>query len=88
MAAVTAPAGRSLLGKMTLTFQARSRARSGRPSRAAVFLAGVREHVVTVAALAAADFGAFQVHVPHLGSAPGWVTLCASLLLLDFSVRS
>lgn len=81
------PAGRSFVGKVRDALSARRSARGSRPSAAAVFLARAREHVVTFAALASFDLGAFQVHVPHLGLAPGLVAVCVSLLLADFAVR-
>lgn len=87
MAAVTVPSGHSLLGKASDALAARRTARGRRPSALAAFAARAREHVVTAAALASVDLGAFQVHVPHLGSAPGWAALCMSLLALDFAVR-
>lgn len=84
MAAGMVPAGRSLLGK---TRTAAVASDPGKPSAVAAFLGRAREHVVTVAALAAFDLGAFQVHVPHLGMAPGLAAVGVSLLLLDFAVR-
>lgn len=87
MAAVTAPAGGSLLGKVRAVAASRRAVRGARPSAAAVFLAKAREHVVTLAALASMDLGAFQVHVPWLGASPGWAAVGASLLLADFAVR-
>lgn len=82
MAAVTAPSGRSLLGKARETWAARRAATSGRPSVLTAVLAKTREHVVTVAALASADFGAF-----HWGNGVGFVVTGVSALLLDFAVR-
>lgn len=87
MAAVTVPAGGSLLGKIRDTWAARRPARSGKPSALAVIAAKAREHVVTFAALASMDLSAFQVHIPWFGSAPGWAAVCCSLLLADFAVR-
>jgi len=83
MAAVTAPTGHSLLGKIRDALAAR---RPAKPGRLAAFAAKAREHVVTVAALGAFDLGAWQVHVPHLGTFPGWAALGVSLLLLEFAV--
>jgi len=57
----------------------RSRARTGRPSRLA---AAVQDHVMTFAALAAADIGGFLVL--HRG---GWFVLAASVFLADFQIR-
>jgi hypothetical protein len=83
--AATAPgARRSLVGKVIA--RCRGAARGRHPSAIAAFAVKAREHVVTVAALASADFGAFQVHIPHLGLAPGWTVVCASLLALDFAI--
>ena len=79
VAAVTAVAGRSLLGKASAALQARKRARGG---RAAAVLAVVREHVVTVAALVSVDLGAF-----HWGPGVGFIVTGASLLAADFAVR-
>jgi hypothetical protein len=81
VAAVTAPArGTSLLGKVASALQDRAAARDGKPSRIAVLAGKARKHVVTVV-------GAFQVHVPHCGSAPGWAAVCVSLLALHFAVE-
>lgn len=82
MAAVTAPR-RSLLGKLGSA----TRRKPGRPGKLATFAARAREHVVTVAALGAFDLGAFQLSIPHAGSAPGWIAVCVSLLALDFAVQ-
>lgn len=87
MAAVTVPAGHSLLGKIAGAVAARRKAKSGKPSAVAVFAAKAREHVVTVAALASFDLGAFQLNIPHCGSAPGLIAVCVSLLLLNFAVE-
>ena len=78
MAAVTVPAGRSLLGKV----RAARAARPGVPAVITALLAKGREHVVTFAALASADFGAF-----HWGPGVGWIVTGVSALLLDFAVR-
>lgn len=86
MAVASAPLGGSLLGKVASVLTSRSRS-TGKPSKAAPFLAKIREHVTTFAAAAAFDLSAFQVNVPHLGSAPGWAAVCVSLLVLDFAVR-
>ena len=79
MAAVTAPTGRSLVGKVALTLAARSRARSGRPSKAAAFLA---EHTGTLAALGFADTAAW-----HAGTTWGLVATAACVLVAEFKVR-
>ena len=59
---------------------ARRRA-GGRPNRLAALAVQVRQHLVTAAALAAMDFGAF-----HAGPVAGWVMTGVSLLALDFAV--
>ncbi len=75
-----APGGRSsLLGKVSAVLSARKRAR---PGSLAKVVAKAREHVVTVAALASVDIGAF-----HGGQVAGWVVAGVSLLALDFAVR-
>jgi hypothetical protein len=80
MAAVTAlPPGRSLIGKVAATFQARSRARSGRPSRVAAFIA---DHTGTVTALGFADAAAW-----HAGETWGLVATAACILVAEFKVR-
>ena len=81
MAAVTAPGmRRSVLGKVTAVLSARRK--TGKPGRLTAVLAQAREHVVTVAALASVDIGAF-----HGGQIAGWVVTGVSLLALDFAVR-
>ena len=83
MTALTAPGGRSLLGKAQSALQARKRPKS---ARAAVAMAVARQHVVTVAALVSVDLGAF--HVPWgLGPAVGFIVTGVSLLAADFAVR-
>jgi hypothetical protein len=72
---------RSLVGKLGSVLGAGSRAK-GKPSRIAAALAVAREHVVTAAALAAVDIGAF-----HGCQVAGWVVTGVSLLALDFAVR-
>ena len=81
MAALSAPgARRSLIGKAVSAAAARRRA-GGRPNRLAALAVQVRQHLVTAAALAAMDFGAF-----HAGPVAGWVMTGVSLLALDFAV--
>ena len=80
MAAVTA-SGRSLLGKTAAAGVARRRTRVAAGKLAAA-VAKAREHVVTFAALAAVDTGAF-----HICPAAGWIVTGVSLLALDFAVR-
>ena len=70
---------RSLLGAVISVLHARSRTRSGRPSRLA---AALQEHVLTFAMLGAADIGGFRVL--HNG---GWFILAVSLFLADFQIR-
>jgi hypothetical protein len=79
MAAVTAPSGRSLIGKVASVLSARSRARSGRPSRAAAFL---RDHTGTITALGFADTAAW-----HAGEVWGLVATAACILVAEFKVR-
>ena len=79
MAAVTAPSGRSLIGKIALTFSARSRARTGRPSKAAAFL---QDHTGTIAALGFADAAAW-----HAGTTWGLVATAVCVLVAEFKVR-
>jgi hypothetical protein len=74
------PRRRSLAGKVGSALQARARAK-GKPSRLAAVLAVAREHVMTAAALASADLGAF-----HWGPGVGFLVVGASLLALDFAV--
>ena len=71
---------RSLLGKLGSAVAARARAK-GKPSRLAAALSVAREHVMTAAALASADLGAF-----HWGPGVGFLVVGASLLALDFAV--
>jgi hypothetical protein len=79
---MTAPRSRrSLIGTVAAVVAARVRSRS-RPSRLGALAAQAREHVVTVAAFAAADLGAFEVW--HHG---GWFAVTVTLLALDFAVR-
>lgn len=81
MAAVSAPGGRrSLLGMAVSAAAARAKAR-GRSSRLAKAVAIAREHVMTAAALASMDVGAF-----HWGTGVGWVVTGVSVLALDFAV--
>lgn len=79
MAAATVPSGRSLLGKVALTLSARSRARSGRPSKAAAFLA---DHTGTITALGFADTAAW-----HAGTTWGLVASAVCVLVAEFKVR-
>ena len=79
MAAVTAPTGKSLIGKVALAFAARSRARNGRPSKAAAFLA---DHTGTIGALGFADAAAW-----HAGTTWGLIATAACIVLAEFKVR-
>ena len=78
MAAVSAGRPRSLLAK-AYTAAARKRVK---PGQVAAVVAKAREYVLTVAALASADLGAF-----HWGRGVGFLVTGASLLALDFAVR-
>lgn len=79
VAAVTASRPRSLFAKASAAVSARQRSK---PGHLTAVLAVAREHVVTFAALAAADFGAF-----HWGPGYGWLAVGGSLLAADFAVR-
>lgn len=81
LATLSAPsARRSLLGKAVSGVAARRRA-SGKPNRLAAAAVVARQHLVTAAALASMDFGAF-----HAGPVAGWIVTGFSLLALDFAV--
>lgn len=81
MTTVTLPgARRSLIGKLGAALKERARAR-GRQSRLAAAITTARQHMVTAAALASVDIGAF-----HGGMAAGWVVTGITLLALDFAV--
>lgn len=73
-------ARRSLLGKAVAAVAARTR-KPGRPNKLAALAARAREHMMTAAALASMDFGAF-----HAGPVAGWIVTGVSLLALDFAV--
>lgn len=77
-AAPRVPSG-SLLGKVAGVLQARSRARSGRPSRAAAFLA---DHTGTLAALGFADTACW-----HWGTGAGLIGTAVCILVAEFKVR-
>ena len=79
VAAVSVGRPRSLLAKVSAAAAARKRAK---PGRLAAVLVVAREHVLTGAALAAADLGAW-----HWGPGVGWIVTGVSLLALDFAVR-
>jgi hypothetical protein len=76
------PGRRSLIGKLGSAVAARARAK-GKPSKLAAAFTVARQHVVTVAALASVDVGAF-----HGCQVAGWVVTGVSLLALDFAVTS
>lgn len=78
-AALGAPR-RSLLGKLGAALAARGG--RGRSAKLAAALTLARQHVVTVAALASVDVGAF-----HGGQVAGWVVTGVSLLVADFAIR-
>lgn len=67
----------SLIGKLGAALTARARAKG----KLAAAMAIAREHVVTAAALASVDFGAF-----HLSHGWGWFAIGVSVLALDFAV--
>lgn len=79
MVAVTAPAGRSLLGKLAVTLQARSRRATGRSSKVAAF---ITDHAGTIAALGFGDTAAW-VH----GETYGLIATAACILVAEFKVR-
>lgn len=81
MSVTTAPrlAGGSLLGKVAGVFAARARARNGRPSKAAAFIA---DHTGTVTALGFADAAAW-----HAGTTWGLVASAVCVLVAEFKVR-
>ena len=79
MAAVTAPTGRSLIGKVALTLAARSKARAGRPSKLAAFLV---EHTGTIAALGFGDAAAW-----HTGGTWGLIATAACVFVAEFKIR-
>ena len=83
MAAVSAPAGSSLLGKFAAARQKRAQGGTRKPSRLAAF---VSDHIGTVAALAAADEGLWRVPW-HLGPVAGPLGLCAAIIIAEFKVR-
>lgn len=81
MVATTAPGSRrSLLGMLLTLLLTRFKPLRG-SRKVADLVATVREHVVTIAALTAMDFGGFQVL--HHG---GWFFVAGSLLMLDLAV--
>ena len=84
LAAVTAPGRRrSLIGAAVGVVQARAaRASRGRAGRLPALAALARQHVVTVAALASVDVGAF-----HGSIVAGWIVTGVTLLVADFAVR-
>lgn len=79
MAAVTAPGGRSLFGKLAAAAAQRAAVRTRRPSRAAAF---ITDHLLTACALGAGVTAGF-VH----GETWGLVSLVPALLILDFKIR-
>lgn len=79
MAAVTVPAGHSLLGKIAGVASVRARLK-GRTSKLG---AAVSEHLMTVAAFGAGVADAFL----HGGTLWGLAVLVPSLLILDYAIR-
>lgn len=82
MTAVTVPGARRPRSLLGLAFSAAARSPKLR-RRAAALSAAVREHVITVTALACADWAAFG----H-SSFTGLITLAGCLLVLDFKLQS
>lgn len=81
MTAATMPSGRqSLIGKLGTALRERAKA-SGKPGKLAAAIATARKHVITAAALASVDIGAF-----HGGEIAGWIVTGISLLALDFEI--
>ena len=81
MTAVTMPApGRSLLGRLGSAIGTSARS-AGTRRRIATLVTRARQHVMTAAALTAADLGGFTVF--HHG---GFFVLAASILALHFDV--
>ena len=79
MTAVVPGGRRSLLGQVAAAVAGLR----GRPAgRLAALAAVARQHVVTAAALASVDFGAFRA-----SGAAGWIVSGVSALVLDFAVR-
>lgn len=68
------------MGKALSAAAARRRT-PGKPNRLAAAAVVARQHLVTAAALASMDFGAF-----HAGPVAGWIVTGFSLLALDFAV--
>lgn len=82
MAAVAHAPRRSLLGKFAAGLVTRRGARDRvKAGKLAAVAAAARQHVLTAAALASVDLGAF-----HWGAGTGWVVTGVSLLALDFAV--
>ena len=78
MAAVTAPGGRSLLGKLAGVAAARAAVKR-HPSRVAAFLA---DHTGTMTALGFADAACW-----HWGTAPGLIGTAVAILVAEFKIR-
>jgi len=78
MAAVTAPSGRSLLGKLAGAAAQRAAAKQ-RPSRAAAFLA---DHTGTLTALGFADTACW-----HWGTTAGLIGTAVAILVAEFKIR-
>lgn len=82
MVAAAAPqklAGRSLIGKFSGLLAARAKARNGRPSRVAGFLA---DHTGTLSALGFADAACW-----HWGHPAGLIGTAVCVLVAEFKVR-
>jgi hypothetical protein len=84
VAAVPARRPVTLVGQILAFLAALNKPRDGRKVKAFVLvLAGAaREHVTTVAAFGAIDFGCFRA-----SPVAGWIALGVSLLIVEFKVR-
>jgi hypothetical protein len=78
VAAVTAPSGRSLIGKLAGVAAKRAAAQR-RPSKVAAFLA---DHTGTMAALGFADTACW-----HWGMGPGLIGTAVAILVGEFKIR-
>lgn len=78
MAAVTAPGGRSLLGKVASALRERAAARK-KPSRVAAFIA---DHTGTLSALGFADTACW-----HWSVTAGLIGTAICILVAEFKVR-
>jgi hypothetical protein len=79
LTAVTGSPRRSLLGTVVAMLHARSRARTGQPSRLA---AAIKDHLLTFCAMGLIDTGAF-----HWSPIAGFIITGLSLLVADFKIQ-